>query len=142
MLITIGRGPPKMQPKNLALHISDAARRELRDAFVVVGIVSGIISGFFRARKIQPRGFKWKTFRIEAIVAVVTLAIFGKIIGTASAWLWAHGWIAMNGGGAVWWVIALEFGAYFFLFDTYFYWLHRWMHKEPFYSCVHKLHHK
>lgn len=111
-------------------------------AFVATGIVAGIVSGFFKARKIQPRGFKWKIFRNEAIIAMVTLAISGKIIGMGKAWLTANGWITFNHEAASWWVVTLEFGAYFFLFDTYFYWLHRWMHKEPVYSWVHKLHHK
>ncbi|WP_395396574.1 sterol desaturase family protein [Novosphingobium sp. BL-8A] len=111
-------------------------------AFVAVGIAAGVVSGFFKARKIQPRGFKWKIFRNEAIIAVVTLAVSGKAIGLGTGWLKAHGWITFNHAPAAWWVIALEFVAYFFLFDTYFYWLHRWMHKEPFYSWVHKLHHK
>ena len=111
-------------------------------AFVIAGIITGIVSGFFKARKIQPRGFKWKVFRNEALIAVVTLAISGKIIAMTSAWLKAEGWITFHHGPVAWWIIALEFAAYFFLFDTYFYWLHRWMHKEPFYSWVHKLHHK
>jgi Delta7-sterol 5-desaturase len=36
---------------------------------------------------------------------------------------------------------AIEYAAYFVLFDTWFYWLHRWMHREPVYTWVHKLHH-
>lgn len=111
-------------------------------AFVATGILAGIISGFFKARKIQPRGFKWTIFRNEAMFAVVTLAISGKIIGMTTGWLKSHGWITFNEAPAHWWVIALEYGLYFFLFDTYFYWLHRWMHKEPVYSWVHKLHHR
>ncbi len=111
-------------------------------SFLAVGLLAGIVSGFFKARKIQPRGFKWKVFRNELIVAVVTLLISGKILGSAKHWLTANGWITFNHASTSWWVIALEFAAYFFLFDTYFYWLHRWMHKEPVYSWVHKLHHK
>lgn len=111
-------------------------------AFVATGIIAGITSGFFKARKIQPRGFKWKIFRNEALIAVVTLAISGKVIGTMRSWLTAHDWITFNSAPASWWIVALEFAAYFILFDTYFYWLHRWMHKEPVYSWVHKLHHK
>ena len=38
-------------------------------------------------------------------------------------------------------MVLLQYAAYFFLFDTWFYWLHRWMHKEPVYTWVHKLHH-
>ncbi len=110
--------------------------------FVAAGIIGGVVSGFFKARRIQPNGFKWKIFRNEAIIAVITLAISGKLLGLLNGWLKAHGWISINNAPAAWWQIAFEYVLYFFLFDTYFYWLHRWMHKEPIYSWVHKLHHK
>ena len=110
--------------------------------FLATGLIGGIVSGYFKARKIQPNGFKWLTFRNEAIVAVITLFISGPVIGGMTAFLSKNGFISWNEGPAAWWVIALEYVLYFFLFDTYFYWLHRWMHKEPVYSWVHKLHHK
>jgi Delta7-sterol 5-desaturase len=110
--------------------------------FVAIGIVAGVVSGYFKARKIQPKGFKWKILRNEAIIAVVTLTVSGTMIGAATKWLWAHGVISSIAAPAAWWQIGLEYVLYFFLFDTYFYWLHRWMHKEPVYSWVHKLHHK
>lgn len=110
--------------------------------FIATGLIGGIASGFFKARKVQPSGFKWLTFRNEAIVAVITIMISGPIIGFGTAYLSNHGFIEFNTGPATWWVIALEYVLYFFLFDTYFYWLHRWMHKEPVYTWVHKLHHK
>lgn len=44
-------------------------------ALVASGVIAGILSGFFKARKIQPRGFKWKILRNEALIAIVTLAI-------------------------------------------------------------------
>ena len=111
-------------------------------AFVTVGIAAGVVSGFFKARKIQPRGFKWTVFRNEAFFAVITLTISGAVIGGLNHWLRGNGWITFNSEPASWWTIALEYVAYFLLFDTYFYWLHRWMHKEPVYTWVHKLHHK
>ncbi|WP_159982461.1 MULTISPECIES: sterol desaturase family protein [unclassified Novosphingobium] len=111
-------------------------------AFIVTGIVAGVASGFFKARKIQPRGFKWKIFRNEAVIALVTLAISGKVIAAGTGWAKSHGWITFDSSPAAWWTILGEYALYFFLFDTYFYWLHRWMHKEPVYSWVHKLHHK
>jgi Delta7-sterol 5-desaturase len=110
--------------------------------FVVAGIGAGLVSGFFKARKIQPNGFKWKVFRNEALFAVITFAVSGVVLGFVRNWLESNGWISFNSTPAAWWQIGLEFAAYFFLFDTYFYWLHRWMHKEPVYSWVHKLHHK
>ncbi|MEP7222446.1 MAG: hypothetical protein ABI673_07235 [Novosphingobium sp.] len=48
-----------------------------------VVLVIGIATGFFKARKVQPKGFKWKQFRFEAVVAVVSLAFSGVVIGGA-----------------------------------------------------------
>lgn len=110
--------------------------------FVASGIAAGVVSGYFKARKIQPKGFKWTIFRNEALFAVINLAITGFLLGTLRHALEAAGAISFATGPALWWRVALEYALYFFLFDTYFYWLHRWMHKEPVYSWVHKLHHR
>lgn len=110
--------------------------------FVVAGIAAGVWTGYLKARKIQPRGFKWKQFRFEAMIAVISLVFSGVVLGYGQTWLRKHGWIAFNHEPAAWWVVALEFAAYFFTFDTWFYWLHRWMHNEPFYGWIHKLHHR
>jgi Delta7-sterol 5-desaturase len=109
--------------------------------FLASGLVAGIWTGFFRARKIQPKGFKWTKLRNEAFFAVVNLVASGFLIGAPTAWLKAHGYITINTAPAAWWVIVLEYAAYFILFDTWFYWLHRFMHKEPVYTWVHKIHH-
>lgn len=109
--------------------------------FVVAGLVAGIATGFFKARKIQPRGFKWHRFRMEAVYGVINVAISGTLIAATTSWLQDLGWIVIDDTPVSWWVAALQFAVYFFLFDTWFYWLHRWMHKEPVYTYVHKLHH-
>ncbi|WP_395395956.1 sterol desaturase family protein (plasmid) [Novosphingobium sp. BL-8A] len=110
--------------------------------FVVAGIATGIATGFFKARKIQPRGFKWRTFRNEGLFGAVNLAVAAFTIGPATQWLSSHGVIRFSVGPAAWWQVAFEYALYFCLFDTYFYWLHRWMHKEPYYTWIHKIHHK
>ena len=110
-------------------------------AFVVVGVTAGVFSGFFKARKIQPRGFKLKTMRTEILVAVIGIPISGLLI-SGLTWLLNHyHLISWDRTPAAWWEIGLEFALYFFLFDTWFYWLHRWMHKEPMYTAIHKIHH-
>lgn len=109
--------------------------------FLGSGLVAGIWTGFFRARKIQPKGFKWKTFRNEGIFAGLNLVTSAFLIGGLTSYLTTNGYIAVSKEPVSWWVIALEYAAYFFLFDTWFYWLHRWMHKEPVYTYVHKIHH-
>lgn len=111
--------------------------------FLLVG--TGLVllaSGVFKSRRIQPGRFKWSTFRNEAFFAAINLIVTGFTLAPINTFLRDRGLIALNHAPAAWWVIALEFAAYFLLFDTWFYWLHRWMHKEPVYKWIHKLHHK
>lgn len=110
--------------------------------FLACGLVAGVASGFFKARKIQPKGFKWSVFRNEAIFGTINVVVTGFILGPGTSWLRSHGYIAFNPAPAAWWQVAFEYALYFVLFDTYFYWLHRLMHKEPIYTWVHKLHHR
>lgn len=110
--------------------------------FIGAGILTGVVTGFFKARKVQPRGFKWAVLRNEAVFATINMVVAGFVLGSINSYLRKNGWITFNSAPAAWWTIALEYALYFFLFDTWFYWLHRWMHEEPAYSWVHKLHHK
>jgi Delta7-sterol 5-desaturase len=110
--------------------------------FVAAGLIAGVWSGYFKARKIQPKGFKWQVFRNEIGFAAFNLVVAALTLGPLQTWLANIGVITFKSGPAAWWVIALEFAAYFVLFDTWFYWLHRWMHNEPIYRWVHKIHHK
>jgi sterol desaturase/sphingolipid hydroxylase (fatty acid hydroxylase superfamily) len=110
-------------------------------SFLLAGLVAGVLSGYLKARKIQPNGFKWKFFRREMMWAVVTLSITGAVIGGASKWLQHAGIISFHREPASPWIMAGEFALYFIGFDTWFYWLHRLMHKEPFYTWIHKIHH-
>jgi sterol desaturase/sphingolipid hydroxylase (fatty acid hydroxylase superfamily) len=109
--------------------------------FVAAGLVYAVFRGFFRARKIQPNGFKWKTFRNEIFFGVINLAFSAVLLGGASSFLTKWGFIKFNDAPTHWWVNGLEYAAYFFGFDTYFYWLHRWMHLPSIYRWVHKIHH-
>jgi Delta7-sterol 5-desaturase len=105
-------------------------------------IITGVVSGFFRAHRVQPNGWKWKQFGFEALVAVIGGFLTGLLLGSTNRYLNANGFILFDHGPASWTRISLEYVTYFFLFDTWFYWLHRAMHKEPMYLLVHKLHHK
>jgi Delta7-sterol 5-desaturase len=109
--------------------------------FLVSGLLVTIFRGFFRARKIQPNGFKWRTFRNEVLFGIVNLALSGFLLGAITAFLTSHGWVSFNKSPTSLWIVALEYAAYFLGFDCYFYWLHRLMHLKPVYTWVHKLHH-
>lgn len=109
--------------------------------FLAVGFVVAIKRGFFTARKIQPKGFRWKTFRNEGFFAALNLVVSAFVLGGLTTYLTANGYIATRSGPVSWWVVALEYALYFFAFDTWFYWLHRGMHIEPMYKYIHKIHH-
>jgi Delta7-sterol 5-desaturase len=111
-------------------------------AAIALGLVLGVTSGYFKSRKIQPRGFKWRVFRNEIGFAALNLVGSALLLGPLTNLLIARGFIQISTAPSAWWIVALQFAGYFFLFDTWFYWLHRWMHKEPYYSLVHKLHHR
>ena len=110
--------------------------------FVISGVLAGVLYSFFLARKIQPKGFRWRIFRNEIFYSLLNVALGGSALAYLSATLKGAGYITFNTGPAHWWVIALEFAAYFFGFDLYFYVFHRLMHIEPIYTWVHKIHHK
>jgi len=109
--------------------------------FLVAGFLATVFRGFFRARKIQPNGFKWRTFRNELLFAVINSAVTGLVLGSLTAFLKSRNLITFNTAPASGWVIGTEYLVYFFAFDAYFYWLHRLMHVEPIYTIVHKIHH-
>jgi lathosterol oxidase len=109
--------------------------------FVISGLLVVVFRSFFRARKIQPKGFRWRTFRNEALFGILNITTSGFLLGFLSSTLTKHGLIVFNKSPATWWVVGLEYAAYFLAFDTYFYWFHRLMHIEPIYTLVHKIHH-
>ena len=111
-------------------------------AFIVSGLLAGVLTGYFHARKIQQKGFRWRIFRNEIFFATANILCSGFLIGGLTKFLQHHGFVRFNYHPAPLWVLAGEFALYFFGFDTYFYWLHRLMHMEPIYTWVHKIHHR
>ncbi len=109
--------------------------------FIVASTIAGIVSGFFRVRKVQPGIFRWKQLGIEAAIITVSMSLNGFFLGAFTVLLHSHGLLKTNPVHAAWWIVALEYAAFFFLFDTWFYWWHRLMHIEPIYTIVHRWHH-
>jgi sterol desaturase/sphingolipid hydroxylase (fatty acid hydroxylase superfamily) len=124
-----------------ALFSGETVLRWWAIAVAAAAIGCGVATGYFAARKIQPRGFKWKALRREIIFGAGTFAISAPVLFFVQDHLVKAGIIAFRREAAPWWLIGLEYALYFFAFDAWFYWLHRWMHKEPVYSWVHKVHH-
>lgn len=75
--------------------------------------------------------------------SLVSCAITGIPSGII-AWGWRqHGWTRIYDDPAShgWWWLPLSLALYLFLYDTWFYWTHRWMHRPAVFRRVHAIHH-
>lgn len=74
--------------------------------------------------------------------SMLTSAIFA-VLGTGMMIAWQKGWTKVytdwNAYPLVWLPVSLAL--VLMLHETYYYWLHRWMHRPKVYRRVHKVHH-
>ncbi len=126
-------------------------------ALVVFAIVVGryfLLSGIFylvfyvwqkerwKTKKISPRDYQTGQFKKEIIRSTITAVLFG-ISGAVLLLLWQKGYTKLYDDinfYPIWWmplslIIALG------LQETYYYWLHRWMHIPSVFRVIHKWHH-
>jgi len=78
----------------------------------------------------------------EIIWSAITSLIFG-VSGTFMIILWQDGYTAiyLNLFEYPIWYLPISLGVLLFLHETYYYWLHRWMHTPRVYRLMHKVHH-
>lgn len=90
------------------------------------------------SRSLRVKGQSLKEIKWSAI----TSFIFG-LSGIGLVWLYQNGYtqIALSWDSSViiWSVISLVVAL--FIHETYYYWLHRWMHRPKIFRLVHKTHH-
>jgi Delta7-sterol 5-desaturase len=120
---------------------------------VVIGrylLIAGVFYGIFhlwfpqqwQQRKINSRGYKKDQFRKEVFWSTVTALIFA-VSGAATLLLWQRGHtkVYFNANDyPLWWLPASLFIS-MIVHETYYYWLHRWMHHPKIFRIVHKVHH-
>lgn len=104
-------------------------------------VVSRLFS-YVRRVKIQRRPIGWAMVRHELFWSAFN--VFGTtcVLSALSAWLVGKGYLQIDTSPAAWYVVVYEFALYFFIFDLYFYLVHRLIHIEPLYTWVHKTHHR
>ena len=93
-------------------------------------------------RKINQRDYPSGQFRKEIIRSNITAIIFG-ISGAVLLLLWQKGYTKLYEDihdYPLWW-LPLSLFAALILQETYYYWLHRWMHIPKIFRIVHKWHH-
>jgi sterol desaturase/sphingolipid hydroxylase (fatty acid hydroxylase superfamily) len=120
---------------------------------VVIGrylLIAGLFHGIFyvwyphhwQQRKINSRGYKPGQFRREVQWSMVTAFLFA-ITGSLMALLWQKGYtkIYINAHDYPLWWLPVSLLIAMLAHETYYYWLHRWMHHPKIFRIVHKVHH-
>jgi lathosterol oxidase len=120
---------------------------------VVIGrylFIAGLFHGIFYIwrkdrwahRKINQRDYKPGQFRREVQWSVLTAGLFA-FSGSITALLWQKGYTKVYvevSDYPLWW-LPLSLVVAMLLHETYYYWLHRWMHHPRVFRLVHKVHH-
>ncbi|MEP6616543.1 MAG: sterol desaturase family protein [Ginsengibacter sp.] len=114
--------------------------------FLFTGIFYGLFYKLsfkrFKGRKLNSRKYYPSQFKKEVMWSMVTSAIFA-ISGAATIVLWQKGYTRIysqvNEYG--WVYLPLSLLLFLFLHETFYYWLHRWMHIPRIFRIVHKVHH-
>jgi len=114
--------------------------------FLVAGIFYLVFYSWFRkkyeAKKINKRSYKPGQFKKEIKYSLISSIIFA-MAGAAIVILWQKGDTKVYTKTDLfgWWYLPASLLIYMLLQETYYYWIHRWMHIPSVYKIVHKIHH-
>lgn len=114
--------------------------------FLIAGIFYGVFYVWFpkvwQQRKINQRGYKDGQFKKEIGYSMISGCIF-SLLGAIAFLLWQKGFtkVYLNLNDYGWWYLPVSLVIYMFLQETYYYWMHRWMHIPTIFRVVHKVHH-
>ncbi|MCW3074792.1 MAG: sterol desaturase [Flaviaesturariibacter sp.] len=120
---------------------------------VVIGrylAIAGLFYGVFylwfplkwQQRKINKKAYKQGQFKKEVWWSTLTALLFA-VAGAVMVVLWQKGFTKVYldiQEYPVWWLPA-SLAIAMVLHETYYYWLHRWMHHPAIFRIVHKVHH-
>ncbi len=93
-------------------------------------------------RKINSKKYKEDQFKNEVKWSIITAFIF-SLAGTVTMILWQKGFtkVYLDKDQYGWWYLPVSLIVFMLLHETYYYWLHRWMHIPSVFKIVHKVHH-
>jgi sterol desaturase/sphingolipid hydroxylase (fatty acid hydroxylase superfamily) len=120
---------------------------------IVVGryfLIAGIFHVWFyslrkdkwKSRNLGKKNFGKSQFYTEVKWSLLTSLIFA-FAGTVTAILWQKGYTALytNVHDYPLWYLPVSLVISMLIHETYYYWLHRWMHKPAVFKILHKVHH-
>ncbi|HEX8546300.1 MAG TPA: sterol desaturase family protein [Cytophagaceae bacterium] len=121
--------------------------------FIVVVFRYFLIAGLFhivfylypsrwKNRKISAKNHNTSQLRKEISWSIITSLIFA-VVGALVVVAWQNGWtriyIEIQPIGWLWFLGSLM--VYMIIHETYYYWVHRWMHHPKIFRHIHKVHH-
>jgi Delta7-sterol 5-desaturase len=116
--------------------------RYVTTALVFELLVKKLFRQHFAAREVQLRPRRARQDWIEIGWSLITSLLFA-LAGTLMLVAWQKGYTQVyldwDEYSAIWFFLSI--GVMLFLHETYYYWLHRWMHKPGVYKMIHKVHH-
>jgi Delta7-sterol 5-desaturase len=98
---------------------------------------------YFAPREINNRQRMANQEYQEIGYSLITSLIFA-VSGAGIFWAWQEGYtkIYLDWQQYSWLWYGVSIGLVLFIHETYYYWLHRWMHLPGVYRWVHKVHHQ
>lgn len=121
---------------------------------VVVGrylFISGAFHLYFyvwkreqwKNRKLSAKSISRKQFSREVLYSTITAFIFA-LAGALVVLLWQQGYTMIYSDIYEYgiWYLPVSLIIYMLIHETYYYWLHRWMHHPSIFRYVHKVHHQ
>lgn len=96
----------------------------------------------FKSRRLSRRKLRKGQLRKEILWSIKSSAIFA-LVGAITYWLWENGYTAiyLEIEQYGYWFLPISLAAALFIHETYYYWVHRWMHDPKIFKTVHKVHH-
>lgn len=114
--------------------------------FVAAGLFYGyyfrLKSDKFRDRRLGRKKLRRNQIRKEIGWSLKSSVIFA-LVGVGTFWLWQKGLTAIYLEADLYgyWYLPVSLLLVLLIHETYYYWVHRWMHNPRLYRHVHKVHH-
>ncbi len=99
-------------------------------------------SARFSEKRLSTRKLRKGQLKKEIIWSTKSSAIFA-FAGAVTYWLWQKGWTAvyLDVQEFGYWYLPASLLIILLIHETYYYWVHRWMHHPRVFRVVHKVHH-
>jgi len=113
-------------------------------------LIAGIFHAWFymfkkdhwQKRRLGRKDLDKKQFYTEVKWSLVTSILFA-LAGAFTAFLWQKGYTKLYTNASEYgvWYLPISLLISMLIHETYYYWLHRWMHKPKVFKLLHKVHH-